>query len=224
MADRVKGPDAAWLGHARSACHLADARVAWRREKPSARLPALTLAVLLCQGQQAEQQSPLLAPPPRHCLPQRPGSPNVEAEILPQSLTLAMVPPIASALLHEHTLAMAELELRPPLPFPSRHPTTATATYTTAFALSRSTSCTRSPGPSIAGAPRHRRCRGLGRRRTWPGHLGPSRAKPWAPVDAPGDGDASTPLQRRRRALFRSEPRAPMTSSTSSILIRDQGP
>jgi hypothetical protein len=52
----------------------------------------------------------------------------------------------------------------------------------------------------------------VSRRRTWPNHLGPSRAKPRAPVDAPGDGDASTPLQRRRRALFRPQPRAPATS------------
>jgi hypothetical protein len=54
---------------------------------------------------------------------------------------------------------------------------------------------------AVTGAPRRRRCRGLGRRRTWPGHLGPSRAKPRAPVGAPGDGDSSTPLQRRRCGL-----------------------
>jgi hypothetical protein len=67
-------------------------------------------------------------------------------------------------------------------------------------------------GPSIARAPPPPCRTAVSRRRTWPNHLGPSRAKPRAPVDASGDGDASTPLQRRQRALFRPQPRAPATS------------
>jgi hypothetical protein len=68
-------------------------------------------------------------------------------------------------------------------------------------------SCSRRPrsaafrATTVTGAPRRRRCRGLGRRRTWSGYLGPSRAKPRAPVGAPDDGVASTPLQRRRCGL-----------------------
>ena len=76
-------------------------------------------------------------------------------------------------------------------------------------------SCTPFLATVVAEAPRRRRCYGHGHRRMWPGHLKPSRAKPWAP----GDGmlpcifhDAGDDLTGRKSAGRRS-------SSASSVLI-----